>query len=126
MNAYRPHMMTKVRSEAIRKEAEGKPCTLRISSFYPGYTCSSEETTVLVHLDDVGGQSTASKVTDIAGCFGCGQCHDILSGVDIKARDYIRDTYPLALGHRIYTALVETQAMLMDSNLLIVPDGELI
>lgn len=126
MNRYSPHMMTKVRSDPIRKFAEGQHCTLRIASFYPGYSCSSNETTVLVHYDDVGGKGTSTKVTDIGACFGCERCHAILSGVDGKTLDYIKDNYPLALGHRIYTALVETHAMLVDEGLLVVPGGKVI
>lgn len=120
MSYYNPHMMTKVRSDHVRKFAKGKPCTLRIASFFPGYTCSSEETTVLVHLDDVGGKGTSTKVTDIGGCFGCDRCHAILSGVDWKTLEYIQENYPLALGHRIYSSLVETHAMLVDEGLLTV------
>ena len=126
MSNYNPHMMTKVRSNPIRKFAKGQPCTLRIASFYPGYTCSDNDTTVLVHFDDVGGKGTSTKVTDIGGCYGCERCHAILSGVDTKVSDYIKEKYPLAYGHRIYTALVETHAMLVDEGLIVIPGAKLI
>lgn len=126
MTYYRPHMMTKVRSQPIRDSADGKPCTLRIASFYPGYSCSSNETTVLVHLDDIGGKGTSTKVTDIGACYGCDRCHAILSGVDWKVRDFIAEKYALAYGHRIYTSLVETHAMLVDEGLIVIPRAELI
>ena len=116
MNRYSPHIMTKVRSDPIRKFAEGQHCTLRIASRHRAQRSR----------DDVGGKGTSTKVTDIGACFGCERCHAILSGVDGKTLDYIKDNYPLALGHRIYTALVETHAMLVDEGLLVVPGGKVI
>lgn len=126
MNHYNPHMMVKVRSDHIRSFAKGKPCTMRIASFFPGYACADDDTTVLVHFDDVGGKGQSTKVTDIAGVFGCKHCHDIISGVDWKRLEYIQEKYPLALGQSLYKSLVETHAMLVDEGLMAIPGSRII
>ena len=100
MSYYNPHWMTKVRSEHLMKAANGKPCTLRISSFFPGYSCS-DGTTVGCHLP-VGGKGTSTKETHLAVAFGCSHCHDILDGRDWKRAEYIVEKYPSAFAPDAY------------------------
>ena len=56
-----------IRSKAIRKAAEGEPCTL----------CGKNDgTTVFCHLNESwAGKSLSKKADDIAGFFGCNECH---------------------------------------------------
>jgi hypothetical protein len=119
-------MMVKVRSKHIMASAKGKPCTFRIASLFPGYSCASEETTLLCHLDNVGGKGTSTKVTDLGGCYSCKHCDDIFTGLDWKRLEYIQEKYPLVLGQRVYSSLVETHAMLVDEGLLVVPGSRVI
>lgn len=123
---YNPHMMVKVRSKKIMKSAKGKPCTLRIASFFPGYSCAPEDQTVLCHIDKAGGKGTSTKVSDMGGAYSCPHCDDIVTGLDMKRRQYIEEKYPMAFGQRIYSALVETHAMLIDDGIVVVIDGEII
>ncbi len=125
MSYYNPTMMTKVRSSHIMAAAKGKPCTLRIASFFPGHSCSGDETTVGCHLP-IGGKGVSTKETDAAVAFGCKHCHDILDGADWKRAEFITEKYPLAYGHRLLAGLVETHSMLVDDGLLVVPGARLI
>ena len=125
MSRYNPHMMAKVRSNAIRKAAKGKPCTLRISSFYPGHFCSENDTTAGDH-GAAGGKGMSTKETDLAIMFGCQNCHDILDRRDTQRHDYIIEKYPLAYGQRLFSALVETHAMLVEDGVIVVPGADLI
>lgn len=59
-------------------------------------------------------------------CPRCGHCRDILDGVDIMRRDFIRDKYPAAMLDRMLNALVETQARLLGEAIIFVRDGEII
>lgn len=125
MTYYNPQMAPKVRSQHIMDSAKGKPCTLRIASFYPGYSCASDETTVGCHLP-VGGKGKATKVTDLAVVFGCKHCHDILDGADWKRQEFITEKYPMAYADRLINAMMETHAMLVDDGLLVVPGARII
>lgn len=125
MSNYNPHMMTKVKSTHIMAAAKGKPCTLRIASFYPGHTCSGDETTVGCHLS-IGGKGTSTKETDLAVSFGCKACHDILDGVDWGRTEYIQEKYPMAFMGRVLASLVETQALLVEDGLIVVPGAKII
>ncbi|HCI98489.1 MAG TPA: hypothetical protein DHV74_02405 [Sulfitobacter sp.] len=125
MSYYNPHLMTKVVSSHIMKAANGKPCTLRIASFYPGHTCSSDDTTVGCHLS-AGGKGTSTKETVLAVSFGCKACHDILDGRDWKRTEYIKEKYPMAFMERVLSSLIETQAMLVDDGLIVVPGAKIL
>lgn len=126
MSYYRPQMMTKVRSSHVMAAAKGRPCTLRIASIYPGYSCASDETSVMCHFDNVGGKGMGTKVTDIGGGIGCKHCHDILAGEDWKRLEFITETYPMVFCQRLISSLIETHAILVDEGLLVVPGAKLI
>ncbi|MGB1214947.1 MAG: nuclease domain-containing protein [Pikeienuella sp.] len=117
-----PHMLPKVRSEAIMKAACGEECTLRVSSIYPGYTCAGPETTVGTHLP-VFGKGISTKCTDSAVAFGCINCHNIIDGPDKKRRDFIQEKYPSALAMRMLNALAETHIRLIQEGVILIPDN---
>ena len=58
-----------IRSEAILKSAEGESCTI----------CGKNDgTTVFCHLNESwAGKGMGQKADDIAGFFGCNECHDL-------------------------------------------------
>lgn len=125
MNHYNPNRLSKVRSEAIMRAAEGSPCTLRIASFIPGKKCSGPETTVACHLP-VWGKGVSTKVTDMAAAFGCATCHAILDGIDQDARRYLEHHYKNAVLERMLHGLTETHALLIQRGVIIIPDAQLI
>lgn len=128
-NEYRPALLPKVRSKRIMAAAEGKPCTLRISSFYPGYRCAGPETTVGCHPDNMGpagGKGISTKPTDTLVMFGCAHCHDILSGVDKKRHEFVVLNYEAAVLERMIHALRETHAMLLEEGIMVIPDAEFV
>ena len=61
-----------IRSDAIRKAANGEACTV----------CGRNDgTTVFCHLNEGwAGKGMGQKADDIAGFFGCGFCHDCYDG----------------------------------------------
>lgn len=121
----RPHLMPKVRSQAIRNAASGVPCTIRISSMIPGHQCSDPSTCVMDHLP-VDGKGKSTKVTDLAVGIGCSNCHAILDGVDIKKRDYLYEKYPAALADRLLRSIVMTHTILIEEGVIQIPDAKLI
>lgn len=64
-----------IRSDAIRKAANGEPCTV----------CGRNDgTTVFCHLNESwAGKGGNLKADDIAGFFGCQKCHDMYDGRNI-------------------------------------------
>ena len=122
---YNPHMLPKLRSEAIMQAAKGRNCTLRISSFIPGHKCSPRTTTVGAHLP-VFGKGVSTKVTDLAVVFACQNCHDILDGRNVNAYNFLAEKYPSAIPTRCMNALVETLTILMMDGVLNVMDGKII
>lgn len=124
MTHYRPHMRTKVRSRKIRDAAAGRACTIRVSSFVPGHTCSDPSTSVLCHF---GGSTkgTGTKVSDLDAGFGCFNCHQIIDGPDKTRRDYLMSKYPSAVENRLRASVSETLAILLDEGILTVSDGEI-
>lgn len=125
---YRPHLLPKIRSEAIMASAKGQPCTLRISSIFPSHKCSSRETTVWVHMDKLAGglgKGTSTKVSDPNGCYGCANCHALVEMADNRIF-YIQEKYPMVLTDRLLKAVFETQALLIEQGIVIIPDGEVV
>lgn len=124
-NGFNPHMLPKVRSEAIMDMAEGAPCTLRLCSFFTPYRCSSEATTVGAHMP-VFGKGVSTKVTDLAVVFACGRCHDIQSGVDLERYNWLTEKYPSVLPTRIMHAMAETWTFLVLQGVIVIPDAEIL
>ena len=121
---YRPHMMPKVRSQAIMAAAHGSPCTLRICSFIPGHSCAPSSTVVGCHLAGPG-KGVSTKVTDLGVAFGCANCHDLIDGRDARLQ-FLLEKYPAAFHERLRNGLIETLTILVDRGVLIVPDAEVI
>ena len=117
---YRPHMRSKVRSKAITDAAAGKPCTVRVSSIYPGHQCSEDGTTVFTHFGGAT-KGMSSKVSDLDGGFGCMNCHLIVDGLDRVRLKYIVEKYPAALENRMRQSVSETLAILIDEGIIIIP-----
>lgn len=125
MSDYRPHMRSKVRSKTITDAASGKPCTVRVSSFYPGHRCADDGTTVFCHFGGVT-KGTSTKVSDLDGGFGCVNCHAIVDGVDRKRLAYLVEKYPAAIEARMRQSVSETLAILVDEGIVVIPKGEII
>ena len=125
MTHYRPHMRPKVRSKKITDSADGKPCTVRVSSFFPGYECSGEDTTVFSHFSGVT-KGTSTKVSDLDGGFACFNCHAIVDGVDRKRLEYLMEKFPAALEARLRASVSETLAILIDEGIVVVKGGKLL
>jgi hypothetical protein len=121
---YRPHLLPKLRSEALMAQMKHYPCTLRISSIIPGHRCASQDTVVGVHLP-VNGKGTSTKVTDFAAVAGCLHCHNLVDHVDVRI-DWIAETYPAVLYLRYLNATMETITLLTRDEVILVPDGEMI
>lgn len=119
---FNPHMLPKVRSDAIMAAAEGSPCTLRIATFIPGRRCSGNETTVACHLP-IWGKGTSTKVTDMAVAFGCSSCHAIIDGVDREALRFLEEKHGEAMLQRMLNALTETHALLISADVIQIPDA---
>lgn len=123
---YRPHLLPKVRSEAIMEGACGMPCTLRIASFVPGLKCSGPETTVGAHTPCGWGKGTSTKVTDMAVVYACDVCHAIESGAWIKERDYLWQNHGSMVLQRYLSALTETHALMIQQGVIVIPDAEFV
>jgi predicted RNA-binding Zn-ribbon protein involved in translation (DUF1610 family) len=117
------HMLPKARSKAIMSAARQQPCTLRVSSLFPGHFCSGVETTVACHLP-VDGKGVATKVTDTSIAFGCSNCHDIVDGRDRNRRDYIMEKAPTAFMERLLRAHCETITRLWMDGVIQITDQE--
>ncbi|GGE30310.1 hypothetical protein GCM10011360_17920 [Primorskyibacter flagellatus] len=125
MEAYRPHMNVKMRSEKVTDHAKGQPCTIRIASFVPGRQCSGQDTTVFTHF---GGptKGTSTKVSDFDGGFGCAVCHSIIDGPDKKAREYLFERYPAAVENRMRLSVSETLSILFRDGIITVDGAEIV
>jgi hypothetical protein len=73
----------------IRKEARGRPCTIR----YPGCD-GGGETTVLAHYRLAGTCGAGMKPPDELGAYACHHCHDVADGR--KQIGWSRDAVRLA------------------------------
>ena len=120
-----PHLLPKVRSNSIMSAGAEMPCTIRVSSLYPGHRCSDEATVVMCHLP-VDGKCFKSKVTDTAIAAGCMNCHAILDGVDHKRAFYIKEKYPTAFMERLLRASTETITRLIMMGVIVIPDAQII
>lgn len=126
MSYYNPHRLPKVRSKALTDSANGRPCTLRIASFYPGHRCSGDDTVIGAHLP-VWGKGKSTKVTDMAFVYGCFNCHAMLDpDQDWKMAEFVREKYPLAFGLRLVDALTETHAMMVEDGLIVIPGAKIL
>lgn len=110
-----PHMLPKVRSDALKAAIEGMPCTLRLASF-GGMSCAPQDTVVGCHLP-VWGKGTSTKVTDLAIAAGCATCHDLLDERNNLGHQLMHK-YPGAWAMRLLHGLTETHALLVDAGII--------
>jgi hypothetical protein len=115
-----PHLLPKIRSEALRQSAIDMPCTLRIAGFI-GLPCSSRMTNVMAHLP-VHGKGVATKVSDLHMVCGCRVCHDLLDYERDPRGAAIREKYPHAFWERLFKAHAETLSRWVALGLI--PMGE--
>lgn len=64
-----------IRSQKLRRSAQGHPCTLRI----PGVCNGSADTSILAHPPIANG-GMGGKASDEAGAICCSDCHDAIDG----------------------------------------------
>lgn len=124
MNIINPHMLPKVRSDAMRNSCRDYPCALRIGTFI-GIPCSGEDTTVGAH-PPIFGKGTSTKVTDLGLICGCHSCHDLLDWERNPQGRVIRERYTEAFWVQVMKAILETQSRWLDDGIIIVPDGRII
>lgn len=124
MNYNNPHTFLKVRSKAIMRAARDVPCQLRIASFIPGYNCSGDDTSVMAHPPSFG-KGLSSKVSDLGTIIACSHCHNLLDMVDERYK-YLIDHYPTAVQERITLGILATLQILVDKEVIVIPDAELI
>jgi hypothetical protein len=101
----------------------GFPCAARVSSLFPGYTCSSQPTVVGCHVGNFG-KGISTKTTDMAVIAGCAHCHAIIDGVDRHRRDFIEVNYSTAYVNRLLMGLIETHARLVAAGIITVKGYE--
>lgn len=123
-NHENPHMLPKVRSDAIMRAAEGEVCQLRISSFLPGHRCAGADTSVMAHPPGLG-KGLSTKVSDLGTIIACHNCHSLLDGVDERWQ-ILADKYPAAVQQQILIGVLATLAILVEKEIIVVPDGEII
>lgn len=116
--------LPKVRSEALRKSADGQPCALRIASFLPAQRCAPESTVVLCHVSHKGSAGTGTKPCDLNAVYGCATCHDLLDRRDSRMT-YILENHPLDLMRRVIAAFEETHARMIEAGLIVIPKGQI-
>ena len=122
MTILNPILLDKIRSQPLLDAIEGMPCTLRISSFIPGHSCSAVSTVVPVHIRTPG-TGISTKPSELAAVAGCFNCHNLLDARDEKWR-YLMENYPAAVLWRLVQALLETHARLQMAGIIEVKGAE--
>lgn len=121
---YAPHLLPKIRSEALMGAIRGMPCTLRISGLVAGHRCAGRDTTVGCHIGNLG-KGTSTKVSDLNVVAGCLHCHDLIDRRDGRWAALMRDHGQTVL-MRVITAINETQAMLVRDGIITIQKAEII
>jgi hypothetical protein len=126
LHIHNPALLPKVRSRALLDAVEGMPCGLRVASIIPGRRCSDPTTVVPCHMDGTIGKGMGTKVSDLSVSAGCHACHNIISGVDRAAADYLSKNYPAAVLERMLKGMCETQSRWVGMGLIEVKGGEVV
>jgi hypothetical protein len=132
---YRPHMLPKVRSEALMNAIGGKfaghhmraPmfCTMRIAGLV-GLQCADRSTVVGCHSGSLG-KGMSTKVSDLSAVAGCMVCHGLWDRVLTGWKSLHLDPELKALMYqRVLTATHETQAMLVATSIIKVKGATII
>lgn len=118
-----PHMLPKVRSRALLDATSEMPCSLRIASFIPGYSCAPQSTVVPCHLP-IFGKGMSTKVSDLLVAAGCLNCHRLLDRVDKRIIE-IEEHHGVELQKQLMRAWAETLTRWLDMGLIVITGGEL-
>lgn len=103
-----------IRSKKVLNHARGQSCQLAL----PGICNHNPETTVFCHLNGpVFGKGMGLKAHDIAGFFGCAECH-IYYDRGHRTLPKIAD---LALQQALLKAVVNTWVILINDGVIFVP-----
>lgn len=122
--SYRPHMLVKVRSEALMDAIGGMPCTARIAGLVPGHRCAPANTVVGAHVGRLG-KGVATKVSDLNVIAACLHCHQLIDGVDARIWALLKDQ-PATTLKRLIDAQHETWALLVQAEIITVKGATLI
>ena len=118
-----PHMLPKVRSDALRRSATEMPCTLKLAGF-AGHACTGRNTNVMAHLP-VHGKGVGTKVSDLHMVCACAMCHDLLDARNTLGMK-IRELYPHAYWEQITKAHAETLSRWVELGLINGTDWEIV
>lgn len=121
-----PHMLPKVRSEALKEKTRDHECFLKLGTFI-GKSCTGP-TSENVHLDGIApalGKGQGTKVSDLNSVGGCRGCHDLLARVD-PAWEVLMERYPAAVLRQIHMAHMAQLAIWIDAGVITVLDGEIV
>ena len=105
-----------IRSKAITQAANGEACTV----------CERNDgTTVFCHLNEGwAGKGMGQKADDIAGFFGCRECHDIYDGRGgLDVIPYSNDVVVRAM-YRTWRRLIEKGVITIKGKVKPPTDGE--
>ena len=116
-----PHLLPKVRSEALLQAVRFMPCELRLSTFL-NIPCAPQNTVVPCHIPTIG-KGAGTKVSDLFVAAGCRVCHDLLDRRDPRIRD-IEALYPAAELDQIMRAMCATQSRWIGMGLIKVEGNE--
>jgi hypothetical protein len=100
-----------IRSKAITQAADGEACTI----------CGIQDgTVVFCHLDELfAGKGTGQKADDIAGFFGCRDCHALYGG---HKDSVILKTHLVVTDWEVLRALYRTWVRLIDKGVITIRD----
>lgn len=88
-----------------RKQAQGKPCMVRLPGCHGG-----GETTVLAHYRLAGTCGIGMKPPDVLGAWACANCHDIVDGrAPLPTGYYTREQVRLAHAEGVLRTLYEAE-----------------
>ena len=118
-----PHLLPKVRSDALRRSATEMPCTLKLAGF-AGHACTGRNTNVMAHLP-VHGKGVGTKVSDLHMVCACAMCHDLLDARNTLGMK-IRELYPHAYWEQITKAHAETLSRWVELGLINGTDWEIV
>lgn len=133
--SYRPHLLTKVRSEVLMQSIGGKGvdlnidgpmhCTLRLAGLV-GLRCADRSTVVGCHQGNLG-KGTSTKTSDLSVVAGCLVCHMLQERLLTGWKLLHLDPEMRALMYeRILAATHETHSVLAGQGIIRVKGATLI
>jgi len=101
---------TRITSRAVRRAAEGAPCTVQI----PGACDGGGATSVLAHLRMLGGGGVGMKPDDIDSVIACDGCHSCIDSRRPMPAGYSRHD----LGEMLLRAHCRTVRYLVEQGVM--------